>query len=63
MIRSWSEAVEADYPPRGLVTEQTVRSALSQRRWLRGSIRVAMGRILTDARRAARRQQAKKRRF
>ena len=58
MLRVWQAALDEDYPKVKPVTERTILAAKRQRRWLRGSVRLTMGRIVTDAEYHARRVRA-----
>ena len=61
MLESWQAALDKDYPAAKSVTERTIKAIEGQRRWLRGSVRLTMGRIVTDSEYRARRAHARKR--
>lgn len=58
MLKGWQAALDEEYPETKPVTERTVVAAQRQGRWLRGSVRLTMGRIVTDAQYHERRKRA-----
>jgi len=48
-LKSWQEVLTADLPRSTAITQKTVATALEQGRRYRGSMRIASGRIWTDA--------------
>jgi len=58
MLKEWQAALDEEYPKVKPVTERTVEAVKGQRRWLRGSVRLTMGRIVTDAQYDERRKRA-----
>lgn len=58
MLKTWQEALDADHAAQKPVTSATVAAVKRQGRWLRGSVRLTVGRIVTDAEYRRRRDQA-----
>lgn len=59
MLNRWQDVFDSDYPKVKLRDAAQARSAIvRQRRWLRGSVRLALGRIVTEAEHRVRREQA-----
>jgi len=48
-ILAWNEAIKADLPTNVAVTERTREAVQAQATRFRGSVRLATGRIYTDA--------------
>ena len=58
MLKPWEAVLDEDYPKPKPLTERTLAAVERQRRWLRGSVRLTMGRIVTDAEYQRRRKRA-----
>jgi len=58
MLKKWQEVVDTDFPPVGVVDDSIHEQIEQQRRWLRGSVRLTTGRILTEEGYKRRREQA-----
>ena len=50
MLKEWTDGLDMENPLPKPITERTRASASRQRRWLRGSVRLTMGNIVTDRR-------------
>ncbi len=48
MAKSWRDVVDVDYPKIRPITNRTIAAIEGQRKWLRGSVRLSTGRIVTD---------------
>lgn len=59
MLNRWQDVFDSDYPAVRLRDAADARRSIArQRRWLRGTVRLALGRIVTEAEHLARRERA-----